>query len=130
MWYNWLLLYTEWLRRRCYCFVRSCCYKRDYPVGTEEPAQEQRRLVQIRSKTLLSEVLRGIGANEARYSCRAVADGYVGFAEATVYGGPDADDLSHREVGVFYDVHRLGEYAESFVDEGLANLTSVAARYI
>uniref|UniRef100_A0A0E0RIC5 Uncharacterized protein n=1 Tax=Oryza rufipogon TaxID=4529 RepID=A0A0E0RIC5_ORYRU len=84
MWYNWLLLYTEWLRRRCYCFVRSCCYKRDYPVGTEEPAQ----------------------------------------------GGPDADDLSHREVGVFYDVHRLGEYAESFVDEGLANLTSVAARYI
>ncbi|BAT17493.1 Os12g0539800, partial [Oryza sativa Japonica Group] len=229
----------EWLRRRCYCFVRSCCYKRDYPVGTEEPAQEQRRLVQIRSKTLLSEVLRGIGANEARYSCRAVADGYVGFAEATVYGargvgepfvvraqgisairpcdaeesaahalisvikkecsvefddtnwfdmnryhveterlkralgrarkkcntlakkarlleigwdraldslgsvnqicddicsfvlgGPDADDLSHREVGVFYDVHRLGEYAESFVDEGLANLTSVAARYI
>ncbi|EEC70316.1 hypothetical protein OsI_01179 [Oryza sativa Indica Group] len=205
----------------------------------EEPAQEQRWLVQIRSKTLLSEVLRGIGANEARYSCRAVADGYVGFAEATVYGargvgepfvvraqgisairpcdaeesaahalisvikkecsvefddtnwfdmnryhveterlkralgrarkkcntlakkarlleigwdraldslgsvnqicddicssvvgGPDADDLSHREVGVLYDVHRLGEYAESFVDEGLANLTSVAARYI
>lgn len=195
--------------------------------------------MQIRSKTLLSEVLRGIGANEARYSCRAVADGYIGFAEATVYGargvgepfvvraqgisairpcdaeesaahalisvikkecsvefddtnwfdmnhyhveterlkralgrarkkcntlakkarlleigwdraldslgsvnqicddicsfvlgGPDADDLSHREVGVFYDVHRLGEYAESFVDEGLANLTSVAARYI
>lgn len=39
MWYNWLLLYTEWLRRRCYCFVRSCCYKRDYPVGMEEPAQ-------------------------------------------------------------------------------------------
>ncbi|KAF2953282.1 hypothetical protein DAI22_01g397600 [Oryza sativa Japonica Group] len=173
--------------------------------------------MQIRSKTLLSEVLRGIGANEARYSCRAVADGYVGFAEATVYGargvgepfvvraqgisairpcdaeesaahalisvikkecsvefddtnwfdmnhyhkarlleigwdraldslgsvnqicddicssvlgGPDADDLSHREVGVLYDVHRLSEYAESFVDEGLANLTSVAARYI
>ncbi|KAB8084271.1 hypothetical protein EE612_006786, partial [Oryza sativa] len=76
----------EWLRRRCYCFVRSCCCKRDYPVGMEEPAQEQRRLMQIRSKTLLSEVLRGIGANEARYSCRAVADGYVGFAEATVYG--------------------------------------------
>ncbi|EEC84061.1 hypothetical protein OsI_30338 [Oryza sativa Indica Group] len=203
-----------------------------------EPAQG-RRLVQIRSKVLLSEVLRAIGGNEAQYTCRAVADRYIGFAEATVYGargdeesfvvraqgisairprdteesaahalisiikkecrvefddtnwfdmnhyhceieqlkralgrarkkhntlakkarlleigwdkaldllafvnqicdgicssalgGPDADGLNNREVGVLYDVHRLGEYAQSHMDEGLANLSSVASRCI
>ncbi|XP_015698603.1 uncharacterized protein LOC102700483 [Oryza brachyantha] len=204
----------------------------------EEPAQEQRRLVHIRSKVLLSEILRSMGANETQYSCHAVVDGYVRFAEATIYaaregaepllraqgmstirscdaeesaaitlisvikkecrveftdtnwldmnryhgemerlkrvvgrarkkhntlakkahlleiswdraidslasvnqicddtcssalGGPDADALNHREVGVFYDVHRLGEYAQSCMDEGLANLTSAGGRYI
>uniref|UniRef100_A0A0E0CM43 Uncharacterized protein n=1 Tax=Oryza meridionalis TaxID=40149 RepID=A0A0E0CM43_9ORYZ len=98
----------------------------------------------IRSKVLLSEVLRAIGGNEAQYTCRAVAHGYIRFAEATVYGargdeepfvvraqgGPDADGLNNREVGVLYDVHRLGEYAQSHMDEGLANLSSVAGRYI
>lgn len=186
---------------------------------------------------LLSEILRSIGANEARYNCHAVTDGYVGYAEASVYGvrggeepflvrahgipairpcdaeesaahaliavikkecrveiedtnwldmnryhakvfrlkralgrvrkernslakkaclleigwdraldslafvnqicndtcsfalgGPGADDLNHREVGVLYDVHRLGEYAESKMDEGLANLSSATDR--
>lgn len=35
---------------------------------------------------LFSEILRSIGANEARYNCHAVTDGYVGSAEASVYG--------------------------------------------
>uniref|UniRef100_A0A0E0FDP7 Uncharacterized protein n=1 Tax=Oryza meridionalis TaxID=40149 RepID=A0A0E0FDP7_9ORYZ len=49
---------------------------------------------------------------------------------SSVLGGPDVDGLNNREVGVLYDVHRLGEYARSHMDEGLANLSSVAGRYI
>ncbi|BAS73293.1 Os01g0631000 [Oryza sativa Japonica Group] len=55
-------------------------------ASMDELVQEQRHLVHIRSKMLLSEILRSIGANEARYNCHAVTDGYVGSAEASVYG--------------------------------------------
>uniref|UniRef100_A0A0E0LTS9 Uncharacterized protein n=1 Tax=Oryza punctata TaxID=4537 RepID=A0A0E0LTS9_ORYPU len=186
-------------RRRCVAVDLGALGK-GYSAGMEEPVQEQCRLVHIRSKVLLSEILRGIGANAARYNCRAVTDGYVGFAKASVHGvrageepflvraqsipairpcdaeestthalisvikkecrveiadmnwfdmnryhgetlrlkralgrvkkerGRDADALNHREVGVLYDVHRLGEYAESKMDEWLANLSSVTGR--